>query len=209
MAKRKLTDKLKKQIKENPYRLRQADFSGDALAYLHKVRGARKAVKTKAKKEKYHLPKKRISYKTGKPQTPKDLYNAILKESGLTEKQFRKKFPDAQKLSEQFKVSGNREIDQLKDDILFSIPKGAGVYVNGKRVKQAKAHEMLTRLKGKILRTGLTYERIGVEYTFDAKGNMYLKIPTMKELNAENEDSDADGMLDYISENYPVHIVRK
>jgi hypothetical protein len=203
MAKRKLTAKLKKQIKETPYRLRQADYSGEALEYLHKVRGARKAAKTKERKKNYQLPRKRTA-KSGAPTTPEDIYNALLKESGLTKKQFKKKYPDAETLFQNQKVSGNREVEQLKDDVRFSIPKGASVYINGKRTTRAKAVERLTRLKGRILRTGLTYDRIGVEYTFDAKGNMYLELPTPDEWVKAGKDSDEgtdeESVLDFFEE---------
>lgn len=48
MPKRKLTASLKKKIKENYHRLKKADYDGDALAYLNRVRGAAKGRKAKA-----------------------------------------------------------------------------------------------------------------------------------------------------------------
>lgn len=210
MAKRKLTKKLKEQIKQKPYRLKKSDFSGEALEYLNRIRGARKAVKTKEKKAKYKAPRLKSQ---GRPQTVEDLYNVLLKKSGLTKKQFAKKYPDAAGHMKKQKIAGNRELEMLKQDIEFSLPPGAKVYINGKRASKVKAINYLVRLKGRIMRTGLTYERISVEYTYDAKGNIYIKIPTPadfasagREAGDENRDEET---LDFIQENYPIQFYRR
>ncbi len=205
MAKRKLTEKLKKQIKENPYRLRQADFSGDALKYLHKVRGARKAVKTKEEKKRYKEPRRK---KEGAPPQVSDLIKVAADSKGMTVKQFRKKYP---KEISDFETTGklyyNREMDQVVMDVKF-LPKGTSVYLNGKRVRRAAAMLKIKQVKYKAMQTGLTYERMNMEVNYDAKGNIYLELPTSKEMN--NEDlGEGNELLDHIEENYPISFYRK
>lgn len=203
MAKRKLTDKLKQQIKENPYRLKQSDFAGDALKYLHRVRGARKAVKTKQQKAKYKAPRRK---KESAPATVSDLIDVAAKARGMSPKKFRKKYANEVK---EFETTGkifyNREADLLAQDAKF-LPKGRGVFINNKRVTRPKAVFLISRFKHRALQTGLVYERINIEHYYDAKGNLHIQIPTTKDLNEYEDDSD---MLDHIQDSYPISFYRK
>lgn len=203
MAKRKLTDKLKKQIKETPYRLRKADYSGDALAYLNRVRGARKAVKTKIQKAKYKAPKKK---REGAPAQISDLVDIAAKAKKMTPKAFRKKYKDEVK---EFETTGkifyNREAELLSQDARF-LPKGRGVYVNNKRVTRVKASYLVTRFKHRVLQTGLTYDRMNIEHYYDSRGNLHINLPNPNELNKFEDESD---MLDFVQDNYPITFYRK
>lgn len=205
MAKRKLTDKLKKQIKETPYRLRQADFTGEALEYLHRVRGARKAVKTKQEKQKYKQPKRK---REGAPPQISDLIKVAADSKGMTVKQFRKKYPtEIAEFETTGKLYYNREMDQAVMDVKF-LPKGSSVFINGKRVKRAAAMLKIKQVKYKAMQTGLTYERMNMEVNYDAKGNIYLNLPSSKEMNNE-ELEEGNDLLDHIEENYPISFYRK
>lgn len=203
MAKRKLTAKLKQQIKESPYRLRQADYSGEALEYLHRVRGARKAVKTKEQKAKYKAPTKA---REAAPATVSDLINVAAKARGMSPKAFRKKYKsEVQEFETTGKLFYNREADLLAQDAKF-LPKGRGIYINGKRVTRPKAVFNISRFKHRALQSGLVYERINIEHYYDAKGNLHLSIPTIKEINEFEDDSEA---LDHIQDSYPISFYRK
>jgi len=195
MPKRKLTAKVKKQILENPYRLRQADFSGEALKYLHRVRGARKAAKTKEIKKHYKQPK-RLS--EAAPEKVSDLVAKAAKANGLTEKQFRRKFPkETEEFERTMTLKFSRDMQLLKNDIKF-LPEGARVINKGKKIKREQAQYLLTRLYNKFQGTSEVSERLGVKHFYDGAGNLHLEIPTPDEYSEfEGED-----FLEFMEENY-------
>jgi hypothetical protein len=195
MPKKKLTNKTKQEIRENPFRVRKSDYSGDALQYLNRVRGARKAKKTREEKAKYKAPRKK-SEKA--PAQVSDLIDVAAKAKGMSPKKFRKKYA---KEVEKFERTGtlfyNREIDILKLDIKFM--KGKYIHNQGRRTTKIKAIYWLTRLKNKIIETGLVYDRVNVEHYYDGKGNLFLEIPIPKEyVNLEGQN-----FLNWLKENYP------
>jgi hypothetical protein len=202
MPKRKLTAKLKEQIKANPYRLKKSDFADEALHYLNIIRGARKAVKTKLAKAKYKKPRTK---KQGEQAGVSDLIEAAAKSKGMSVKKFRQKYKEnIEKFEKTARLYHNREADLLISDIRF-LEKGRGVYLNGRRTTKPKAIHRISSFKNKVMSTGLTYERINIEYSVDAHGNIHFKIPTSADLN-EFEDND---MLDYIEDNFPISVYRK
>lgn len=197
MAKRKLTEKLKKQIKETPYRLRQADFSGDALKYLHKIRGARKAVKTREAKRTYKEPKKKSE---GAPFDTQTQIQDAAKTVNLTAKQFKKKFPEETADFEAGNVLPfSRDIELLKKDISFNVPKGQHIFNNGEKISRNQARYLLVRLQNKMQASAIIYDRIPIEHYYDGKKNLHIAIPEPREYNYLQDEE----ILTFIAENYP------
>lgn len=195
MAKRKLTAKLKKQIKETPYRLRQADFSGEALEYLHRVRGARKAAKTKAIKAKYKAPRKPSEQA---PEQVSDFVDKAARANNMTTKQFRKKFPkEVAEFERTMTLKYSRDSELLKNDIRF-LPEGQKVFNKGKRIKREQMQYLITRLYNKMQQSEIA-ERIPIEHYYDGAGNLHIDIPTPDEY----ADLEGDELLEYIDDNYP------
>lgn len=194
MAKRKLTAKLKQQIKDNPNRLRQADFSGEALEFLHRMRGVRKAIKTKEKKKYYKAPARKSEEA---PEKVADLISKAARGHGLTDKQFRKKFPkEVKKLESKMVLSYSRDLELLKNDIQF-LPEGKKVFNKGKRIKRDQARYLLTRFYNKMQQEAVA-ERMGVQNTYDGEGDLYIDIPTPDEY----ADLEGEELLEYIDDNY-------
>lgn len=196
MAKRKLTNKLKEQIKSKPYSLKKSDLAGEALTYLNRVRGAKKAAKTKAQKKTYRSSKKKQEQA---PAQLDDLIEAAARSKGMSLKQFKKKFPKEVKA---FENSGTlfyiREVDNLKLDIKF-MERGRLVFNVGKKVDRTTAIYYLTRLKNKVIETGITYDRVAVEHFYDGKKNLHLEIP----IPSEYVHMHGMKFLDWLKEFYP------
>jgi hypothetical protein len=196
MAKRKLTDKLKQRIKDNPYKFKKSEYSGEALAYINRIRGARKASKTKAEKKKYKAPRRKSE---AAPFTSKSLIALAAKAKGMTEKQYRKKYAaEVEEFEEKNKLFFNRDIELLKRDAKF-LERGNSVYINGKKVRRDYAKYLLVRLQNKMQGTGLIYDKIPIEHYTDGKGNLHIELPH------PDEYSNADGkrLLEFISNTYP------
>lgn len=196
MPKRKLTAKLKKQIKESPFRLRKDDFAGDALAYLNRVRGAIKAKKTKDKKEKYKAPRKKSERE---PVQVQALIDMAARSKGMTPKQFEKKFPkDVAQFRNEMILVYNREIDLMKLDILF-FERGRKIFNVGKRIKKSYSIYILTRVKNKIIETGLTYDRVNLRHHYDGSRALHIEVP----IPIEYKNMSGWAVLDFIKEFYP------
>jgi hypothetical protein len=203
---RKLTDKLKAEIKANPYRLRQSDFGGDALKYLHRVRGARKAVKTKAAKAAYKKPKRVIQ---GKRTQISDIIKNIASAKGMSEAKFRKKYKDAvERYEKTGKLFYNRETQLLRKDIKF-LDKGKKVFINERRYSKIRADLYLARLHRKMYGDGsVIYPEVSIEVYFDGRDNLHIPVPSFGELDEFGSPGYGEShveMLQYISDNYNIH----
>lgn len=122
---RKLTDKLKAKIKKEYAKLRLADYEGDALTYLRKVRGAAKGRKSKrdseANIEGLRIPKDSEAYA---------LIKAMAKAKGVTVKQLLKKYKkEVSELLEDGVLVIQRETEYLISD-LKKLPKSNRIYIN-------------------------------------------------------------------------------
>lgn len=206
MARKRLSKKLKAEIYAHPSKIKKSDLGPEAAKYLNRIRGARKAVKTKIEKAKYKKPRTK---KQGEQAQVSDLIRVAANAKGMSVKKFRKKYKqDVEKFEKNMRLYHNREADLLISDVRF-LEKGRGVYVNGRRTTKPKAIHLISSFKHKVLSTGLTYERINIEYNVDAKGNIHFNIPSSNQLNKFMQESDEDGMLDYIEDNFPISVYRK
>lgn len=125
MPKKKLTEKLKTQIRKDYSRLRLQDFGGEALTYLKRVRGAAKG--RRAKKE--------TTARVDELIIPKDseLYEIISKAAkykGMSISKFIKKHREAiEELMKEGDFVIQRETEYLIEDI-SKLKKGKKVFVN-------------------------------------------------------------------------------
>jgi hypothetical protein len=208
MPKKKLTEKLKAEIRANYSKIKKSELTDNAAAYLKRVRAGHKAAKTRAAKKVYS---ERPRYKAGPVTQMEKMIDAAAKASGTTPAKFRKKHAkDIEELKEKTTLHYDREIDNVKNDVKF-LPKGKSVYVNGTRVRRDKAVYLLMRVKNAILSTGLTYDKVHVEHNYDGNGNLYLNIPTPAQMNKEQKESEGeeDQFLNWIQENFEVKFYRK
>jgi hypothetical protein len=206
MAKKRLSKKLKEEIRQHPSKIKKSELGPEAAKYLIRIKAVRKAVKTKIAKEKYKKPRTK---KQGEQEQVSDLIAAAAKSQGMSVKKYRKKYKKSvEEFEKDARLYHNREADLLINDIRFA-ERGRKVYVNGKRVGKPKAIYFISRLKNKILSTGRTYERINIEYNVDRNGNIHFRIPEPSELNLKKYEGDEDEMLNHIEDNYPISVYRK
>jgi hypothetical protein len=208
MAKKKLTEKLKAEIRANYTRIKKSDLSDNAAAYLKRVRAGHKAAKTRAEKKEYV---KRPRYKAGPITTIEKMIDSAAIASGTTPAKFRKKHAkDIEQFRDKTELHYDREIDNIKNDVRF-LPKGKSIYVNGVRTNRNKAVYLLTRVKNAVVSTGATYEHVHMEHSYDGNGNIHLNLPTPAEMIAENKENenDEETFLNWIQENYAIKFYRK
>lgn len=203
MAKKKLTEKLKAEIRANYTRIKKSDLSDNAAAYLKRVRAGHKAAKTRKLKVEY---KSKKTFKKGPSDQAVDLIGDAAKAKGLTLKQFEKKYKaDVEKFKERMILPYNREIDNLKLDIRF-FDETKKVKNRGKKISRSQAIYLLSRLKNAMQSTGLVYDKINVRFHYDGRGNMELNLPE------PNEYADLQGnkLLLFTQQNYPLsHYLKK
>lgn len=198
MARKKLTEKLKAEIKANPYRLKKSDFSGDALKYLNRVRGARKAVKTKARKQVYINPKRKSRRRK---ETPSDFIAGLAKSEGMSVKKYRQKYKESiTEFEKTGRTAHNRDSELLKDDIEFS-PDEIKVYINKRKTSKVNAVYYLTRLKRRMIREDLIYPEISIRFSYDFKGNIYIDLPKFDKLESIGDNYEE---LIYIQDNFKI-----
>lgn len=198
MAKRRLSKKLKEQIKQNPQRIRKADLTPEAQKYLNRIRGARKAVKTKLAKKTYKAPRKKSEEA---PAQVSDLIDVAARMKGISTKKFRKLYPkEVADFERDMTIRYSRDAQLLKKDIQF-LPKGKFVYNNGKRVRRDKAQYLITRLYNKIQEAPVS-ERVGLFHHYDGAGNLHINVPSPQDYI----EMDGDEFLEFLDDNYPEDI---
>jgi hypothetical protein len=192
MAKRKLTARVKEQIKKSPFRVKQSDFTGEALKYLRSTRTRRKTQIEKERESEQDLVINDIVVPRNSNTYQKVKAAAML--SGMTLKAFVKK---NKAITEQFvknnKFFTEREADQLKQDV-----EGANkIFVNGKEVTQGQFNYRVTRLKN-ILAANLESYRTLIEGYYDSEGNYHVDLPDVKDY----ADLDPEEMEDYLESKF-------
>ena len=189
---RKLTDRLKKKLKEDYNKVKLSDFGDDALKYLKRVRATAKARKAKQDKE----------FIVGETKIPKDsdlykLISAAAKENKQSVKRYTKTHKeDIDKLVEKGKIFIVREGDYLFEDI----KKSKAVYIKGKRVSKSQAQLNVQELQTDLMTRGKTYHVIFIEHSYDLKGNLYLDIPSLEDLQ---KNTGKDDLRYFIDKKYP------
>lgn len=195
MPKKKLTPKVKAQIKSDYSKLKTQDFTGDALKYLQQVKSLAKARKSKATN----------FVRVGEQKIPKEsaLYHIIeiaAKSKNQSVKDFIKENP---KTVERFAEKGSdtvvKESDQI-EEVIDKLPKRAKIYNKQKEVSRTRAKFLVHSFKSNLMSQAEVYERILHEITFDLKGNLFLNIPLPEEYL---EISEEDELLYFIDRKYP------
>lgn len=172
MPKRKLTPKLKSYLKENKFKVKQSDYSGDALAYLLRLRKAAKAAKKK---------KDKIA-KVGKAEIPHDskMYRIIAasaKLKNVSVAQFIKKYKsEVNDLLKEGRVVLSRETSYALSDI-NSLPEDKKIYINNIETSKGDALYSLQTLTSTSMRFS-NVVAVNYEMYYDYNGNLYMEFPT-------------------------------
>lgn len=188
---KKLSAKLRAEIKAHPSKFRKKELAGDALTYLNRVRGA-----AKARKIKLDTTVKISNVVVSKNTEIYSIIEAAAASHKMTPAKFVEKYPDQLKAyikKDKFYVS--REAEYLKADILKAKRK---VYVNGIVTDPKKAKYYVTRMKNKMVNTNLIYNIVIIEHYYDAAGNLHITIP----LPYEYAGLDEQEVLDLIENDY-------
>lgn len=222
MIRRKLTESLKKKIKKSYKSLKKADFDGDALAYLNRVRGAAKGrnAKKKTLHEKEAKEKSKKKGKKTKEKTFKEPKN--IKVCGTTLErddpgyiiiagsarnknksigQFVKENEEAIcKMLRDYLVFEKKEIDYLRSDIK-SLPSDRKVFVPIKTFTKShtRASFLLHMIKKTLIELANIYPFVFIEYAYDLNGNMHFNCPQP----SEYQDMDGEELMDFLDDNYP------
>lgn len=191
MPKRKLTPKLKQFLYDNRFKVKLSDYSGEALAYLKRLRAASKAAKKR----------KDNTAKIGDTNIPRDtrLYE-LIEQSARLKKQSVKKFIKDNKDAIKELMEGDRIVLQretsyaIKD--INKLPKRSKVYINGQLVSRGDAVYALQSITSSAMQHTETVV-INYEMSYDLKGNLYLDLPTEQEIEeAEDNPEDYEELLD-------------
>lgn len=187
MPYKKLTNQLRNKIKENYAKLKESDYSGDALIYLHRVKGAAKSRKIKEETTLY----------IGKFKVPKNsnLYEKIAgsaKMKGKTIKQFLANKNNAKAVMMLAKDGGitvSRESEYLMEDIR-KLPKGRKVFWNGEEVSRVYAISLLMEIQSSSAQlSNIVMIRYRVRY--DLLGNLYIThVPSREDIDEALEEVD-------------------
>jgi len=206
---KKLTEKVKAKIKKFKGRVKQSDYTGEALLYLKKYRSLQKARKVKSGAV-FQIGGLKVAKNT-------DLYRTIeasAKAKGQTVKQFVKDNEAAiLKLAKNGSITINRETDYVIKDIQ-NLPKHNEVFVFDVPTERIDVIYALQRLQ--MVSSNHSYiVLITYDVKYDLKGNMYLNIPMpnkydsilddLEELEDDTESSDESNEVwtDYLDE-YPI-----
>lgn len=196
MPKKKLNAKVRKNIKENYRKLKKKDFSGEALVYLNRVRGAAKARAIKKKNAPVVL---KIDGETVEPGSA--LYRLILegaKQKGQTPAKFIKENKATlKKVFEKGKTTLKKEANYIARDIRKKGTKS--VTVKGKKIGKVKAGFLLQEFRNTFVADGDIYPVVILEYEVDFKGNMFIDFP----FPDEYQNLDESNWQYFIDKNYP------
>jgi hypothetical protein len=193
MAKRKLTPKLKQYLYDNRFRVKQADYAGEALQYLQKLRAASKAAKKR----------KESTAKIGNTVIPRnsELYQTIQGSARLKKQSvstFIKKNKRAvEALMQEGRIVIDRETSYAIDDI-SRLPKRSKIFINGEQVEKGDAIYRIQNLTSVAMQFTETAV-MNFELTYDLTGNLYLELPTEEELE-EAEDNEGEGLDDLLDQ---------
>lgn len=219
MPKRKLTDRLKAEIKANYRNLRQADFDGDALRYLKQVRGAAKGRRAQGKIREAKAEKVRKAIPTGdadgkgKPITiagvkhfPGSKIYEIVKVSaantGMSVSKFVKENKDnLETLVKNYLIFSKKEIDDLRK-LIKQLPDESKVIspVRHGGISRKYASFLLHTIKKTMIELAPVYPYIFIEYAFDLDANLHFACPRPNEYQ---DIEDGEELLEWIDDRYP------
>lgn len=200
----RLSKKIRQQIKSNYRRERKGDYTGAALTYLNRVRGAAKARKIKknarAEVSNVVIPKNSELYK---------ILERVALQKGIPVADVIAKYP---KVLADYMKRGRftliREIEYLIADIDTAANK---VFIKStvtgitKQITKTLAKQYLRRLKNKMIKLiHNIYPDILVRHYYDSYGDLYLTMPEPKEYRAIDNGED---MMYFIDRYYAKYIL--
>jgi virulence-associated protein VapD len=180
--KRKLSARTKQEIKQNFKKLKKSDYSGEALTYLNRVKGAAKARAAKAKQY--------IQVGTKQVKKNSQLGKIITKAAeirGTSVKEYIKEdIESVEKLDRNYReTSEEKAIDDLAG--IIENRGNTKIFVNEEKFSEIEAIYEIEDLRNKIRRVDKSIMQILVKYEVDLKGNLYFKVPEVPEVE-EGED---------------------
>lgn len=187
MPTRKLNDKVKAKIKKGYAKLKESDYSGDALVYLRRVKGAAKSRKIKEDTTlmigKFKVPKNSVLY---------EKIHASAQMKGQTIKQFLKNKNNSKAVMMLAKDGGitvSRESEYLMEDIK-KLPKGRKVFWNGVEVTKTYAISLIMEIQSTSAQlSNIVMIRYRIRY--DLLGNLYISfVPNRDEIDEAIEEVD-------------------
>lgn len=184
MAHKKLSKKLKEKIKQSPFRQKQSDYSGEALTYLHRVRGAAKARKAKAAKAVAERESKLIINGHEVPEDSQTYIKlaAAASTQNLTVSAYAKKYPkELKSFVSQDRYYSDRETDYLKKDISAVAKKKKKFFINGVEKSAAQVKYRIGRLKQAMINTMDIYDKVIIEHYYDAHNNAHFDLPEISD----------------------------
>lgn len=195
MAKKKLTKKLKEQIKSSPFRVKQEDFAGEALAYLKRRRKARKKVLADENSTLiiagHEVPEDSETYKK---------ISAAAATQHMTVKKFVSKYKkETEKFVKNDRFYADREIDYLKNDITKLAKAKRKFFIKGKEVTAAQLKYRVGRLKSKMINTLDIYNTIIIEGYYDGENNLHMDLPDISDFA---DTDDPDELEDFLETHY-------
>lgn len=220
MPRRKLTGKLREQIKRDYRKLKQSEFEGEALSYLKQVRGAhkgkvaqRKLREVKREKIKKAIPsaeeKPGRKYKVivkGEVIPPGSLAYQIIEASARNKNQSVKTFVSENEseiatLLKDYLIFQKKEIDDLRK-LIGELPKGSLIFspIKNKKISAATASLNLHLIKKTLIDTCEIYPYVFIEYAFDLEANLHFNCPRPGEY-ATLED--CEELREYLEDRYP------
>lgn len=218
MPKKKLTPSLKEKIKKDYHRLNQSDFEGEALTYLKRVRGARKAriaqEKKRAEREekvKGAIPKAEITkgkdIRVGdKVYSPGEkVYDIIVlsaKNKGQSVKAFVKEHQVAlEKLLSDYLMFAKTEVDKLREIIkLLDDDKKIFSPIRTKVISKRTASFNLHMVKKTLMEMCGIYPVVFIEYAFDLDSNLHFNCPRPGDYK---EFEDCSELKEFLEDEYP------
>jgi hypothetical protein len=189
MAKRKLTSKLKEHLYDNRWRVKQSDYTGEALEYLERLRRASKAAKKR----------KDNTAKIGDVTIPRnsELYETIEASARIKKQSIATFIKQNKQAIEELMAEGRvvlmRETNYAISDI-GKLPARSKIFINGVEVSKGDAIYALQSFTSSAMQYTDTAV-INYELSYDLTGNLFLELPTDDELEAAEEDAD-NGDLD-------------
>lgn len=219
MPKRKLTPSLREKIKKDYSRLRQADYDGEALAYLRQVRGAHKGhrAQKKAREEKAEkllgklqpeavITKGKAIKLGGKTYKPGDrVYDLIVlsaRNKGQTLSKFIKEHgKDLEKLISNYLVFARIEVDNLRQ-LITQLPDDAKIFspVKTKTISKRTASFNLHMVKKTLMEMCAIYPVVFIEYAIDLDSNLHFNCPRPGEYK---DFEDCSELKEYLDDRYP------
>jgi hypothetical protein len=184
MAKRKLTQKVKDHLYANRWRVKQTDYTGEALAYLVRLRAASKAAKKR----------KDNTAKVGGVVIPRnsELYETIEASARIKRQSVSTFIKQNQEAIEQLMQDGRvvltRETDYAISDI-NKLPSSRKIFINDQEVSKGDAIYALQSFTSAAMQYTDTVV-INYELSYDLTGNLFLDLPSEEQITQAEEDAD-------------------